>query len=291
MPFRCNVAALPRSQVGEESGMFVPELTQARRLVIKVGTSLVTHPGGTLHLGRLEALVRQLSDLRGTGLGVILVTSGAIGAGVGRLGLKNRPTGVSEKQALAAVGQGLLMHTYEKLFAEYGHVVAQVLLTRDDIESQRRRLSARRTMETLLSWDVIPVVNENDTVADEEIRVGDNDTLAARVASLAKADLLIILSDVDGLFTDDPRQEGAEPVDLVTELTPDIWAMAGGAGTTGGTGGMRTKLAAAKICLTDGIPMVIASGHRPGVLAEVTSGNVYGTLFRRPPGAVSDIVS
>lgn len=258
-----------------------------RRVVVKVGTSILTHPGGRLHFGRMEALVRQLADLHGEGREVILVTSGAVGAGMGRMGLTSRPRTLVEKQALAAVGQGLLMQHYEKLFAEYGLVVAQVLLTREDLEDPRRRESARETLAVLLGWRTVPIVNENDTVTAEEIRVGDNDTLSARVAALVGADLLVILSDVDGLYPRDPRTcPGQEPVPVVTELGPDLWRGAGGAGTPVGTGGMRTKLQAAAICMAAGIPMVLTSGHRPGVLAAIGRGEVPGTLFLPRPRAV-----
>ncbi|BDG59170.1 glutamate 5-kinase [Caldinitratiruptor microaerophilus] len=265
--------------------MYAEELRRARRVVVKVGTSLVTHPNGRLHQGRLEMLVRQLSDLHAAGLEPVLVTSGAVGAGIGRLGAEGRPASLTEKQAFAAVGQGLLMHSYEKLFAEYGVTVAQILLTREDLEHPERRANARATMQLLLEWRVLPIVNENDTVTSEEIRVGDNDTLSARVAVLVDADLLIILSDVDGLFPADPRSRpDLEVLSVVEELSEELWSAAGGAGTPGGTGGMRTKLEAAAICQERGIPMVIASGHRQGVLTEILSGEVPGTLFRWPHG-------
>lgn len=253
---------------------------QARRVVVKVGTSLLTHPGGQLHFGRMEALVRQLADLHAEGREVILVTSGAVGAGLGRMGLQGRPAGLVEKQALAAVGQGLLMQHYEKLFAEHGVTVAQVLLTRADLEDSRRRENAAATLGTLLGWRVVPIVNENDTVTAEEIRVGDNDTLSARVAALVQSDLLIILSDVDGLYPADPRTNpGLTPLPVVTELNEAIWRSAGEAGSATGTGGMRTKIQAAAIAMAAGIPMVVASGQRPGVLAEIVRGQNPGTLF------------
>lgn len=252
----------------------------ARRVVVKVGSSLLTHPGGRLHLGRMEALVRQLADLHAAGRQIVLVTSGAIGAGIGRLGLDRRPADLTEKQALAAVGQGVLMHTYEKLFGEYGLVVAQVLLTREDLEHETRRQNARHTLEQLLRWSVIPIINENDTVANEEIKVGDNDTLSALVAAQVSADLLVILSDVDGLYPEDPHSHpGQTPIQVVHELTPAVWAAAGGPGSNVGTGGMRTKLQAAAICMGRGIPMVLAGGQRPGVLAELAEGRIPGTLF------------
>lgn len=258
-----------------------------RRIVVKVGTSNLTHPNGQMHLGHMEQLVRQLCDLTGGGHEVVLVTSAAIAAGMGRLGMAQRPPGLAEKQALAAVGQGWLMQSYEKLFAEYGVTVAQILLTREDLEDPGRRANAAETMNLLLRWRVVPIVNENDTVANEEIQVGDNDTLSARVAALVEADLLVILSDVDGLYPADPRHNhGLQPLGAVEELTEEIWLAAGGAGSANGTGGMRTKLAAAEICLAGGIPMVIAGGQRQGVLAEAVAGRrEAGTWFGgRSPG-------
>lgn len=261
--------------------MYADALANARRVVVKVGTSTLTHPNGRLHLGRMENLVRQLCDLAAGGREVVLVTSAAIAAGVGRLGLTERPPGLAEKQALAAIGQGVLMQTYEKLFAEYGVTVAQILLTRQDLEDPLRRENAAATLARLLEWRVVPIVNENDTVANEEIRVGDNDTLSARVAALVQADLLVLLSDVDGLYPADPRTHpDLAPLAVVEELTAAIWQAAGGAGSQNGTGGMRTKLAAAAICLEHGIPMIIASGQRRAVLAEIAAGRVPGTLFK-----------
>lgn len=253
-------------------------LTQKRRIVVKVGTSTLTHPGGNLHLGRMEALVRQMADLHSEGRDLVLVTSGAVGAGMGRLRMTERPSDMTGKQALAAVGQGLLMQRYEGLFAEYDRVVGQVLLTREDLEDEARRSSAAATMERLFNWRVIPVVNENDTVTNEEIRVGDNDSLSARVAVLTGADLLILLSDVDGFYPADPRTNpGLEPLATVS-LNGDLSA-AGGPGTANGTGGMVTKVQAARICAQAGIPMVLAAGARPGVLREIIAGETVGTLF------------
>lgn len=255
-------------------------LRNAQRIVVKVGTSTLTHPNGHLHLGRMEALVRQLSDLHAEGRSLVLVTSGAVGAGMGRLGLERRPTDLAGKQALAAVGQGLLMQRYEGLFGEYGRVVGQVLLTRQDLEDGPRRESSAATMAQLLEWRVIPIVNENDTVTSEEIRVGDNDTLSARVADLIGADLLILLSDVEGFYPDDPRiTPGLRPLDQVS-VRDDLEQAAGGAGSANGTGGMLTKVQAARICGAAGIPMVLAEGARPGVLREILAGEIVGTLFK-----------
>ncbi|MFZ5813812.1 MAG: glutamate 5-kinase [Bacillota bacterium] len=255
------------------------ELRQAKRIIIKVGTSTLTHPNGHLHMGRMEALVRQMADLHAEGRQLVLVTSGAVGAGMGRLGLTQRPTEVAAKQALAAVGQGLLMQRYEGLFGEYGRVVGQVLLTRQDLEDPARRASAAAVIERMLAWGVIPIVNENDTVTSEEIRVGDNDTLSARVAALIGADLLILLSDVDGLYPADPRTNpGLAPM-RIASLQDGLEQIAGGAGSENGTGGMVTKVAAARICLEAGIAMVLARGERPGVLREIMAGEQVGTLF------------
>ncbi len=254
-------------------------LTASQRIVIKIGTSTLTHPTGHLHLGRMEALVRQMADLHAEGRQLVLVTSGAVGAGMGKLGLTERPRDLTGKQALAAVGQGLLMQRYEALFGEYGCTVGQVLLTRQDLEDGGRRASAAATMERLLQWRVIPVVNENDTVTSEEIRVGDNDTLSARVAALSRADLLILLTDVEGFYPADPRTHaGLQPMQRVS-VKEDLEQAAGGAGSANGTGGMVTKVHAARICAQSGIKMVLAMGARPGVLREILAGEAVGTLF------------
>ncbi|HEY8346069.1 MAG TPA: glutamate 5-kinase [Symbiobacteriaceae bacterium] len=261
------------------------QLRNCKRVVVKVGTSTLTHPNGHLHLGRMEQLVRQLADLHAEERDVVLVTSGAVGAGMGRLDLKERPEDLAGKQALAAVGQGVLMQRYEGLFAEYGCLVGQVLLTRFDLENPVQREAAASTLERLFAWRVIPVVNENDTVATEELRVGDNDTLSAMVARLVGADLLILLSDVDGFYPADPRKHpGLEPLREVS-LDDDLEQMAGGAGSPNGTGGMVTKLQAARICGEAGIPTVLANGARPGVLREIMAGEPVGTLFLPPRSA------
>lgn len=255
-------------------------LKTAKRIVVKVGTSTLTHPTGHLHLGRMEALVRQLSDLHAEGRDVVLVTSGAVGAGMGRLGLERRPPETTAKQALAAIGQGQLMHRYEALFSEYGPAVGQILLTRQDFEDPTRRATAAAVMAQLLQWRVVPIVNENDTVSNEQIRVGDNDTLSARVATLIRADLLILLSDVDGLYPEDPRgKPGLLPLTAVS-MAEELEAMAGGAGTAVGTGGMVTKIAAARICAAESIPVVLANGANASVLRSIVAGETVGTLFR-----------
>lgn len=255
-------------------------LKNSHRLVVKVGTSILTHPSGKLNLERLERLVRELADQVNAGRQVVLVTSGAVGAGMGRLGLKEKPRTLPEKQAAAAVGQGILMHMYEKFFAEYGIIVAQILLTRDDLADRRRYLNARHTLSTLLRLGVVPIINENDTVAVEEIRVGDNDTLSALVAGLVDADVLILLTDSEGLYTSDPQTcSEAKLIPVVEEITPEIEALAGGSGSTWSTGGMVTKIQAARLATSFGIPVVIASGLLPGRLAAVLRGEKIGTLF------------
>lgn len=255
-------------------------LTQARRLVVKVGTSSLCGPRGALHLKRVESLVDDLSFLWKQGKELILVSSGAIGAGVGRLGLARKPSTIPEKQAAAAVGQGILMQHYETAFAPRGIVVAQVLLTREDINNRVRYLNARHTLQALLRFRVLPIVNENDTVAVEEIRFGDNDNLAALVACLVDADLLVLLTDQDGFYTADPKKgSGGRLLAEIPEITREIEELAGGRGSALGTGGMETKLQAARIATGAGIPMVIASGLKPGVLPGLAAGQPVGTLF------------
>lgn len=256
------------------------ELRQASRIVVKVGSSSLTHPTGKLNYDQLEKLVRQIADMQNQGKEVILVSSGAVGAGMGKLGLKNRPKSMPEKQAVAAIGQGLLMHMYEKFFAEYGVVVAQVLLTRDDISERKRFLNAKNTLHTLIQLGVIPIINENDTVANEELKFGDNDTLSALVASLVEADLLILLSDIDGVYTANPRtNKDAKLIDVIEDITPEIFEAAGGAGSGVGTGGMVTKLQAGKIAVCSGVAMVIADSFKQGVLKGIIAGESIGTLF------------
>jgi len=250
-----------------------------KRFVVKVGTSSVNYPTGKPNLFQIEGLVRQLADLCNQGKEVILVTSGAVGAGAGKLGLKGRPKNIPEKQAAAAVGQGALMHIYEKLFAEYGLTVGQVLLTREDFSDRRRFLNARNALHTLLRFGVIPIVNENDTVAVDEIKLGDNDNLSALVASLIDAEILFLLSDVDGLYTADPRKNSdARLVYEVKEITPEIEALAGEAGSMG-IGGMTTKLQAARIAMHSGVVTVIARSTKRDVIRQVIAGEPEGTIF------------
>jgi glutamate 5-kinase len=250
------------------------------RVVVKVGTSTLAHHTGCLNIRRVESLCRVLSDLKNSGHEVILVSSGAIGMGVGKLSLKERPSDIPTKQAAAAVGQCELMYTYDKLFGEYHHTVAQILLTGSDFRHEDRYQNFRNTMRRLLELDVLPIINENDTIATEEIKVGDNDTLSAMVAVSIKADRLILLSDIDGLYTADPHKDpNAELIAEVGGITPEILALAGGEGSSLGTGGMRTKLHAAELCLADHCEMVIMNGERPELLYDLFDGKRVGTRF------------
>ena len=250
------------------------------RVTIKVGTSTLAHPSGLLNIRRVEALCRVMSDLKNAGHELVLVSSGAIGMGVGKLSLRERPSDIPTKQAAAAVGQCELMYTYDKLFSEYHHVVAQILVTAGDIELPQRRAHFHNTLFRLLELGVLPIVNENDTVATEEIFIGDNDTLAAEVAVSANAELLVILSDIDGLYTADPRTDpAARLIPCVPRLTPEIEALAGCAGSALGTGGMATKLRAARLTEQAGIEMVIANGADPSVLYRIFDGEPVGTRF------------
>ena len=250
------------------------------RVTIKVGTSTLAHPSGLLNIRRVEALCRVMSDLKNAGHELVLVSSGAIGMGVGKLSLRERPSDIPTKQAAAAVGQCELMYSYDKLFSEYHHVVAQILVTAGDIELPQRRAHFHNTLFRLLELGVLPIVNENDTVATEEIVIGDNDTLAAEVAVSANAELLVILSDIDGLYTADPRTDpAARLIPCVPRLTPEIEALAGCAGSALGTGGMATKLRAARLTEQAGIEMVIANGADPSVLYRIFDGEPVGTRF------------
>lgn len=250
------------------------------RIVIKVGTSTLAYPTGLINIRRVEELCRVMSDLKNAGHELVLISSGAIGMGVGKLGLGKRPTDIPTKQAAAAIGQCELMYTYDKLFGEYNHTVAQILLTGADIENETRRKNFHNTMFRLLEFGVLPVINENDTVATEEIVIGDNDTLGAIVAANVDADLLILLSDIDGLYTKDPHKYAdAELIPVVEELTPEILALAEGKGSELGTGGMKTKLRAAEIAVAAGIDMIIANGSEPKLLYNVIDGKPFGTRF------------
>ena len=250
------------------------------RLVIKIGTSTLAHAGGRLNIRRTEELCKTISDLKNAGLEIILVSSGAIGMGTGKLSLKERPADMPTKQAAAAVGQCELMYTYDRLFSEYNHTVAQILITADDIRHEERHRNFSNTLNRLLTLGAIPVINENDTIATEEIAVGDNDTLAAYVATSAQAELLVLLSDIDGLYTADPHKNpDAKLLTEVHGITPEIIALAGGKGSSLGTGGMMTKLRAAQLANDAGLDMIIASGADPDLLYDIIEGKPVGTRF------------
>ncbi|WP_315117975.1 glutamate 5-kinase [uncultured Clostridium sp.] len=256
-------------------------LEKVKTIVVKVGSSTLTYSNGLLNLNHMEGLVRQLSDLHNIGYNVVLVTSGAIGAGMGKLGLQERPKTIPEKQAAAAVGQGILMHMYEKLFSEYGKTVGQILLTKEDMTDDVRKNNAHNTFSSLLEQRVIPIINENDAVVVDEIKVGDNDTLSAYVAQLVDAELLILMSDIDGLYNCDPRiNSDAKILYFIEEITEEVVACAGGAGSDLGTGGMATKINAAKIATTSGISMVIINGEDAKNLRDVLHGKNIGTWFK-----------
>ena len=250
------------------------------RIVIKIGTSTLAHPTGHLNIRRVEQLCKIMSDIKNAGHELILVSSGAIGMGVGKLGLRERPKDIPSKQAAAAVGQCELMYTYDKLFSEYHHTVAQLLITGDDTTNDTRRLNFTNTLNRLLELGALPVINENDTVATDEIVIGDNDTLAAIVARSVHADMLILLSDIDGLYTADPHTHPeAALLHHVARVDDHIREIAGISSSTQGTGGMVTKLHAADICLGCGCKMVIANGNNPGNLYDILEGKTVGTTF------------
>jgi glutamate 5-kinase len=250
------------------------------RIVVKVGTSTLAHSTGRLNIRQMEKLCKVLSDLKNAGHEIILVSSGAIGMGVGKLSLTHRPSDVPTKQAAAAVGQCELMYTYDKLFTEYNHVVAQILLTGDDLDHNDRRTNFENTLFRLLELGALPIINENDTVATQEIAVGDNDTLGAIVAVSVMADLLVLLSDIDGLYTADPHTDpDAKLVPQVDAVTPEIWALAGEKGSELATGGMVTKLRAAEIATNQGVTMVLANGSAPEKLYDIVDGQSVGTRF------------
>lgn len=255
-------------------------LRQAKRIVVKVGSSLISSKAAGLHPERIDCLADEIAALLSNGHEVLLVSSGAIVSGIKKLGLKVYPKNLPVKQAAAAVGQSRLMWAYEKSFERLGMKVAQILLTHQDLADRRRFLNARHTLTTLIDFNVIPIINENDTVAVEEIRVGDNDTLAAEVAHLVDADLLVILSDIDGLFTEDPRKNpSAQLIPLITEINQDIERRAGFSSTFEGTGGMATKVRAAKKVGEYGVATLILNGQEPGLLQKVLAGADGGSLF------------
>ncbi len=255
------------------------------RIVVKVGTSTLAHAGGRLNIRRVELMCKVLSDIKNAGHQVILVSSGAIGMGAGKLGLPGRPGDMPGKQAAAAVGQCELMYTYDKLFSQYSHVVAQLLLTAEDIHHPGHSAHVKDCLERLLEWNALPIINENDAVAIDEIgihtTIGENDSLSAIVARLVEADLLVLLSDIDGLYTADPRKNpDAVLIPQVDAITEEILALAGGTGSSLGSGGMATKLRAAQIVMEAGIDMVITNGEQPDILYDIVEGKAVGTRFK-----------
>lgn len=252
-----------------------------KRVVIKVGTSSLTYDTGKLNIKTIEKLVRVISDLKNRGIEVVLVSSGAIGAGVGKLGLSEKPQDTRKKQALAGIGQATLVSIYDRFFSEYGHTSAQVLLTKFILEEESRYNNTKNTFETMFEYGVIPIVNENDVISTYEIEFGDNDTLSAYVAELVDADLLVILSDIDGFYNGNPAENpDAKLIPVVEEINDEILALAGGAGTKRGTGGMQTKLGAAKIVMEKGIDMIITNGARVENIYDIVDGKSVGTLFK-----------
>lgn len=261
-------------------------LKDKKRVVIKIGSSSLTHKEtGRLDFTKMEVLVREISDLQNRGIEVAVVSSGAIAVGRNAMGIKERPTVVSQKQACAAIGQTRLMMIYQKLFAEYDHTAAQILLTKDIMLNDLSRRNARNTFDELLRMGAIPIVNENDTISTYEIEFGDNDTLSAIVAALINADLLILLSDIDGLYTDDPHTNpDAKFIELVDELDENLISMGkGSTGSSVGTGGMATKIAAAKIATSAGADMIIANGEDFHSIHRIINGLPIGTLFKANP--------
>ena len=250
------------------------------RIVVKLGTSTLAHATGHLNIRRVEEICKVISDIKNAGDEVIMVSSGAIGMGVGKLSLKSKPTDIPTKQAAAAVGQCELMYTYDKLFSEYNHTVAQLLMTGADLKNEERHQNFSNTLNRLLELGAIPIINENDTVATEEIVIGDNDTLAAIVAESVKADVLVLFSDIDGLYTADPHKcEDAKLISEVNVIDDSIMALAGGKGSALGTGGMVTKIEAAKICMACGCDMIITNGANPTSLYDIVEGKAVGTKF------------
>lgn len=259
-------------------------VAKAKNIVVKVGSSTLTYENGNINLCRIEKLTRVLSDIINSGKKVTLVSSGAVAVGVSKLKLKAKPKAIMEKQAVASVGQCELMHMYSKFFAEYSHTVGQVLLTRDVIEDKHVRKNVSNTFKTLLNKGIVPIVNENDTVSIDEIKnivnFGDNDQLSAIVSALVDADLLIILSDIDGFYDSNPREnENAKLIEEIDTVTKQLEECAGGAGSNVGTGGMITKLTAAKLAAKYGVDMVLANGEQPEILRDILEGKNIGTLF------------
>ncbi|WP_169753418.1 glutamate 5-kinase [Campylobacter mucosalis] len=259
-----------------------------KRIVVKVGTSTLTNSDGTLNESLIKSLVAQICAIKNLGYEVILVTSGAVGAGMGRLGVSVKPKNIAQKQALAAVGQVALMHLYERVFWAYSRTIAQLLLTRADFDDRKRYLNARNVCNALLTQGIVPIINENDPVVADELKVGDNDTLSALVCGLTDADLLIILSDIDGLYTANPNNDkNAKLLNLVQDIDENIIKMASGEGSKFGTGGMATKISAAKIATRNGTNMLIANGKTSEILTKIINGDELGTLFLAKNGVNS----
>ncbi|MFI3174814.1 MAG: glutamate 5-kinase [Bacillota bacterium] len=258
-------------------------LKDCQRIIIKVGTSTITYENGQLNLKRLEELACVLSDLRNRGKDVVLVTSGAIGVGSVRMGMETRPTITQEKQAAAAVGQAMLMQIYHNFFGHYNQVIAQILMTKEEIATKERYDNIKNTMETLLGMGIIPIVNANDTISTYEIEISDNDSLSAIVGEVVQGDLLILLTDIDGLYTANPKNDPeAKRISHVEKITEEIEAMAGDNGSTFSVGGMKTKLEAGKFAHNVGMHMVIAQGEDPKIIYDIVDGEDVGTLFSVP---------
>lgn len=250
------------------------------KIVVKIGTSTLAHTTGRFNIRRVETLCKVLSDIKNEGHDLVLVSSGAIGLGVGKLNLKEKPEDMASKQAAAAIGQCELMYFYDKQFMQYNHIISQILITSMDFENEVSKQNFQNTVSRLLELNVIPVINENDTIVTDEISVGDNDTLGAIVAKTVGADFLVILSDIDGFYTADPRKDAkAQIIDKVEEITPEILKLAGSEGTRLGTGGMITKIHAAQIAMEAGIDMVLANGKEPENLYRILDGEKVGTWF------------
>ena len=257
------------------------ELMKIKRVVIKVGTSSLTYETGKLNIKKIESIVRVVSDLRNRGVEVVLVSSGAVGAGVGKLNLTEKPSDTRKKQALAEIGHATLVSMYDRFFSEYGHSSAQVLLTKFILDVEERYINTKNTFETMFEYGVIPIVNENDVISTYELEFGDNDTLSAYIAKLVDAELLIILSDIDGLYDGNPQTNpDARLIPTVDRIDDEIYAIAGGAGSSRGTGGMVTKLKAAEIVNPEGIDMIITNGAHPERIYDIFEGKQTGTLFK-----------
>ncbi len=255
-------------------------LTRVKRVVIKVGTSSLTYETGKLNIKKIESIVRVVSDLRNRGTEVVLVSSGAVGAGVGKLNLPEKPADTRKKQALAAIGQATLVSMYDRFFSEYGHSSAQVLLTKFILDDEERYQNTQNTFETMFEYGVVPIVNENDVISTYELEFGDNDTLSAYIAKLVEAELLIILSDIDGLYDSNPQvNPDAKLISVVEKVDESIYAIAGGAGSRRGTGGMVTKLKAAEIANSAGIDMIITNGAYPERIYDIFEEKSVGTIF------------